>query len=264
MEIVLARHATCPWAPRRALDGEADGPTKSTSPPAPLSATPSVANPTHLRASVQRGQDDLRERWPESLFRPHQILQILLPGDRVKYGHGQEGAISSNRPRCPLGRKGVADLPPLAYARNWNWTDLPFLQSLRSTTALFVQRSHDENRVLNLVFVRKRTELQVNGRSSFMDDRCARETTKKNELPFSKGRGWECAKLTLRERFSNLNFVFGNLLFFSRSPYSTACSQPSAKLGSQNWTLGGKVSRQIDHRGPWSGRQKYFLVANGD
>ena len=48
------------------------------------------------------------------------ILQILLPGDRVKYDHGREGVISSNRLRCLLGRKGVADLPPLACARNRN------------------------------------------------------------------------------------------------------------------------------------------------
>ena len=63
------------------------------------------------------------------------ILQILWPGDRVKYGHGREGAQAeylwqvgkekvSRHPRdllrCPLGRKGVADFPPLAYAQNRN------------------------------------------------------------------------------------------------------------------------------------------------
>ena len=54
-----------------------------------------------------------------------------------------------------------------------------------------------------------------------------------------------------RKVFEILNFVFGNLSFVFRSPYSTVCShmEPSAKLGSPNWTLGGKVSRQIDHRG---------------
>ena len=69
-----------------------------------------------------------------------------------------------------------------------------------------------------------------------------------------------------RKVFKILNFVFGNLSFVFRSPYSTVCShmEQSAKLGSPNWTLGRKVSRQIDHRGLWSGRQKYFLVANGD
>ena len=64
-----------------------------------------------------------------------------------------------------LGRKGVADFPPLACTRNRKWTDSPFLQSLRSTTALFVRRSQDENRVLDLVFARKRTDWQLNGRS---------------------------------------------------------------------------------------------------
>ena len=54
-----------------------------------------------------------------------------------------------------------------------------------------------------------------------------------------------------RKVFEILNFVFGNLSFVFRSPYSTVCShmEPSAKLGSPNWTLGRKVSRQIDHRG---------------
>ena len=69
-----------------------------------------------------------------------------------------------------------------------------------------------------------------------------------------------------RKVFEILNFVFGNLSFVFWSPYSTVCShiEPNAKLGSPNWSLGRKVSRQIDHRGLWYGRQKYFLVANGD
>ena len=34
--------------------------------------------------------------------------------------------------------------------------------------------------------------------------------------------------------------------------------EPSAKRGSPNWTLGRKVSRQLDHRGPLPVRQKKF------
>ena len=85
---------------------------------------------------------------------------------------------------------------------------------------------------------------------------------KKKKLPCSKGGGGggaggrvrmcqvDATRIT-RKVFEILNFVFGNLSFVFRSPYSTVCShmEPSAKLGSQNWTLGRKVSRQIDHRG---------------
>ena len=114
--------------------------------------------------------------------------------------------------------------------------------------------------------------------SSFMDDRCVQETTrKKKELMYSKGGGGSggggrvrmcqvnVTRIT-RKVFEILNFVFGNLSFVFRPPYSTVCShtEQSAKLGSPNWTLGRKVSRQIGHRGLWSGRKKYFLVANGD
>ena len=175
-----------------------------------------------------------------------------------------------------LGRKVVADSPPLAYARNRKWTDSPFLRSLCSTTALFVWRSQDENRVLDLVFARKRTDWQLNSRS--WADRCVQETTKKKRnyrIRRGGGGGWGCgcvrvcqvnATRITRKVFEILNFVFGNLSFVFRSPYSTVCShmEPSAKLGSPNWTLGRKLSRQFDHRGLWSGRQIYFLVANGD
>ena len=105
--------------------------------------------------------------------------------------------------RC-LGRKGVADFPPLAYTRNRNWTDSPFLQSLPSPAALFVRRSQDENRVLDLVFVRKRTDWQVNGRSwavLWMIDVFKKLQKIRNcRIPRGGGGvGRECAKLTLRE-----------------------------------------------------------------
>ena len=93
---------------------------------------------------------------------------------------------------------------------------------------------------------------------------------RRKELPYSKGgcgRERVCQVNVTRKVFEILNFVFGTCrFFFFRSPYRTVCShmEPSAKLGSPNWTLGRKVSHQIDHRGPWSGGQKYFLVANGD
>ena len=45
-----------------------------------------------------------------------------------------------------------------------------------------------------------------------------------------------------RKVFKILNSVFGNLSFFSGHGYSTVCShmEPSAKLGSPNWTLESK------------------------
>ena len=88
---------------------------------------------------------------------------------------------------------------------------------------------------------------------------------KKKELPYSKkggggGGDWAGGRTRVcqvnvtrmtRKVFEILNFVFGNLSFVFRSPYSTVCShmEPSAKLWSPNWTHGRKVSRQIDHRG---------------
>ena len=174
--------------------------------------------------------------------------------------------------RCPLGRKGMADFPPLAYLQNRNWTNSPFLQSLRSTKPLFVRRSQDEYQVLDLIFVRKRTEWQVNGRSSFVDDRCVQETTKKRNYRILRGGGGrtgvrECAKLTSRERFSKFWISFSEPVAFFFGCHTVPFVrtwEPSAKLRSPNWTLGRKVSHQIDHRGPWSGGQNYFLVANGD
>ena len=80
---------------------------------------------------------------------------------------------------------------------------------------------------------------------------------KKKELPYSKGAGGRVrvcqvnvTRIT-RMVFEILNFVLGNLSFVFLSPHSTVCShtESSAKLGSPNWTLGRKVSRQIDHRG---------------
>ena len=52
----------------------------------------------------------------------------------------------------------------------------------------------DENRVLDLVFARKRTDWQLMQRSelsSFMDDRCVQETTKKKKgsVPIRRGGG---------------------------------------------------------------------------
>ena len=60
------------------------------------------------------------------------------------------------------------------------------------------------------------------------------------------GGGRKCAKFVTRitrKVFEILNFVFGNLSFFFRSPYSTVCShmEPSAKLGLPNWTFGRKL-----------------------
>ena len=91
-----------------------------------------------------------------------------------------------------------------------------------------------------------------------MDDRCVQETTKKKKgtTVFEGGGGrvrvcqGNVTQIT-RKVFEILNFVFGNLSLVFRSPYSTVCShmEPSAKLWSPNWTLGRKVSRQIDHRG---------------
>ena len=92
---------------------------------------------------------------------------------------------------------------------------------------------------------------------------CSRNYQKKKELPYSKGGGGgdgaggrvrmcqvNVTRIT-RKVFEILNFVFGNLSFVFRSPYSTVRShmEPSAKLGWPNWTLGQKVSRQINHRG---------------
>ena len=124
-EIVLARHATCPWAPGRTLDGKQMVQPNPTSPPIPLSAARPVAHSILLRASVPHGQDDLWERWPESLSPPHQNH----PNPLARWsGYGREGTKAeylwqvgmekgSRRPldllRCPLGRKGVADFPPL-------------------------------------------------------------------------------------------------------------------------------------------------------
>ena len=90
-----------------------------------------------------------------------------------------------------LGRKGVADFPPLAYARNRKWTHSPFLRSLCSTTALFVRRQQDENRVLDLAFARKRTDWQLNGRSIavlWMID-LFNKTTKKKKRNYRIWRG---------------------------------------------------------------------------
>ena len=99
-----------------------------------------------------------------------------------------------------------------------------------------------------------------------MDDRCVQEPTKKKKRKrnyrIRRGGGGDGAggrvrvcqvnvtRIT-RKVFEILNFVFGNLSFVFRLPYSTVCShmEPSAKLGSPNWTLGRKFSRQIDHRG---------------
>ena len=103
----------------------------------------------------------------------------------------------SRRPRdffslFALGRKGVADFPPLAYPRNRKWTHSPFLRSLCSTTALFVRRQQDENRVLDLAFARKRTDWQLNGRSIavlWMIDLFNKTTKKKGTTVFEGGGG---------------------------------------------------------------------------
>ena len=47
--------------------------------------------------------------------------------------------------------------------------------------------------------------------------------------------------------FRNFELGFGNLSFVFRSPYSTVCShmEPSAKLGSPNWTLVEKLVAKL-------------------
>ena len=69
-----------------------------------------------------------------------------------------------------------------------------------------------------------------------------------------------------RKIFKILNLVFGNLSFFSGrfSVLFVRTWNAAQNWGRQTGPLSRKVSRQIDHRSPWSGRQKYFLVANGD
>ena len=145
-----------------------------------------------------------------------------------------------------LGRKGVADFPPLAYARNRKWTDSPFLRSLCLTTALFVRRSQDENRVLDLVFARRRTDWQLDGRSwavLWMIDVFKKLQKKKRNYRIRKGGGDGAGARVrvcqvnvtriMREVFKILNFVFGNLSFVFRSPYSTVCSH--MEQIAQNW-----------------------------
>ena len=63
-----------------------------------------------------------------------------------------------------------------------------------------------------------------------------------------------------------LNFVFGNLSFIScrlTVPFVRTWNR-AQNWGRQTGPMVENVSRQIDHRSLWSGRQKYFLVANGD
>ena len=70
-----------------------------------------------------------------------------------------------------------------------------------------------------------------------------------------------------RKVFKILNLVFGNLSFFS-GRYTVQLFvrtwNTAQNWGRQTGPLSRKVSRQIDHRSPRYGRQKYFLVANGD
>ena len=146
-----------------------------------------------------------------------------------------------------LGRKGVADFPPLAYARNRKWTDSSFLWSLCSTTALFVRRSQEENRVLDLVFARKRTDWQPNGRSwavLWMIDVFKRlpKKKKKGTTVFEGGGGdgeggrvrvcqVNATRIT-RKVFKILNFVFGNLSFAHGTERKTGVAKldPCSKI----------------------------------
>ena len=132
----------------------------------------------------------------------------------------------SRRPRdllrCPLGRKSVADFPPLAYARYRNWTDSPFLQSLRSTTALFFSTIARWKLSPRSCLRQEKNDWQVNGRSwavLWMID--VFKKLQKKELPYSKGGGGGGARVCqvnvtriTRKVFEILNFVFGNLSFF--------------------------------------------------
>ena len=171
-----------------------------------------------------------------------------------------------------LGRKVVADSPPLAYAQNRKWTGLErtrhFLRSLCSTTALFVRRSQDENRVLDLVFAWKRTEWQLNSRSwavLWMID-VFKNYKKKGTTVFEGGGGGVmgggrvrvCQVIAPRitRKVSKFWISFSETCRSIRSPYSTVClhMEPSAKLGPPNWTLGRKLSRQLTTAG-------YDLVA---
>ena len=170
-----------------------------TSPLIPLSAARPVAHSTLLRTSVPHWQEDLWERWLESLSPPHQNHPNPLAGWS---GYGREGAQAeylwqvgmekgSRRPldllRCPLGRKGVADFPPLRVC-----------------------------------------EVNV-------------------------------TRIT-RKIFKILNLVFGNLSFFPVAIQHHLFAHGTQRKtgGRQTGPLSRKVSRQIDHRSPWSGRQKYF------
>ena len=208
-EIVLARHATCPWAPGRTLDSEQMVQPNPTSPSIPLPAARPVAqfnSPSHFGAT--------RTRW--SLRALARVAISASPKSSKS-----SGQVFGLRPRGCSGWVLVA-----------GWDGERISMSSQSSSL------------------------------SAGPEGCGWLS---GEFPPLRVCQVNVTRIT-RKVFKILNLVFGNLSFFSGRytvPFVRTLN-PAQNWGRQTGPMSRKVSRQIDHRSPWPGRQKYFLVANGD